>query len=101
MKEQEVRTELEKRRKLEPSTYLMGTTAYALLGDITRDKEDIFSAYDETDDYYIGSWVTGFGFFDVLFPKATSRHLTDEEKETYSKKYVQVASHPAYKLDIK
>jgi hypothetical protein len=28
---------------------------------------------------YIGMWVTGFGFFDVRFPKETTRELTKEE----------------------
>lgn len=51
------------------SRFFMGTTAYHFLGDISRDKEDLFVAGAQTDDYFIGNWVTGFGFINVCFPK--------------------------------
>lgn len=79
--------------------YLIGTTAFNQLGEISRDP-DLFRAYGETNDYWIGMWVTGFGFFDVLFPKDTSRELTQEEKEKYNKISVQIGSQPPQKLMI-
>lgn len=79
--------------------YLIGTTAFHLLGEISRDP-DLFRATGETKDYWVGMWVTGFGFFDVLFPKDTSRELTEEEKEKYNKMSVQIGSQPPQKLNV-
>jgi len=89
-----------KMKKIEPH-YLMGTEAYHQLGDIGRDEDDLFQAYDETDDYWIGSWVTGYGFFNVCFPKETSRELTPLEVEHWSKQRIQVGSQPSIKLNLK
>lgn len=96
-----------KKQKLEVSRmvkikprYLMGTKAYHQLGDISRDEYDLFSATGETEKYWIGMWITGFGFFNVLFPKETSRELTKEEIEKYNKTYVQIGSQPPIKLNI-
>jgi len=66
------------------SFYMMGTLAYHQLGDLSRDEEDLFRVSGETDENYIGSWVEGYGFFGVVFPKSTSRSLTPEEIEKYS-----------------
>lgn len=65
---------------------MMGTTATSggvSAWDISRDEEDFFVAWEETDDNYIGNWITGFGFINVKFPKATSRPVTDEEFEWF------------------
>jgi hypothetical protein len=78
--------------------YFMGTTAYHLLGEISREEEDLFYASRETDDYYIGHWITGFGFINVCFPKETSRPLTREEQEHYGKQYIQIGSSPPISL---
>lgn len=64
----------------------IGTTALHKVGDISRDEPDYFvlnKEDNETDEYYIGSWVTGFGFINVKFPKETSRPVTDEEFEWF------------------
>lgn len=61
----------------------MGTTANHKLGDISRDEPDYFWVETEDADDYIGSWVTGFGFFNVHFPKDTTREPTDEEWEWF------------------
>jgi hypothetical protein len=64
----------------------MGTTAMHKLGDLSRDNPDYFIIDEEgehTEDYYVGSWVTGFGFVNVKFPKTTSRPVTDEEWEWF------------------
>jgi len=100
MTKKEVKQEIKKMKELDPRLDLMGTKAYHQLGDISRDKEDLFYASHETDNYYIGSWVTGFGFFNVCFPKEISRKLTPEEVEEYNKTYIQIASQPPWKLNV-
>lgn len=77
------------------SRVLMGTAALGANGsaDISRDEEDYFLVHDHTEDdsnydkpmdhFWVGSWITGFGFFNVKFPKATSRPVTDEEWEWF------------------
>lgn len=66
---------------------MMGTVAWggpkATEYDISRDEPDYFAAWSETDENYVGNWITGFGFFDVRFPKDTSRPVTDEEWEWF------------------
>lgn len=79
---------------------LMGTQAYHMLGDISRDEPDLFFARYETEKYWVGSWVTGFGFFNVCFPKSTSRELTDEEIDYYNEKEFRINSQPPFKLNI-
>lgn len=99
MTEKEHREEVAKARKIEPK-YMMGTTAHHLLGDISRKNHDLFNTSAETDEYWVGTWITGFGFFNVLFPKSTSRELTKEEIEKYNKTYVQIGSMPPQKLKV-
>ena len=65
--------------------YMMATTAIHKLGDISSPTPDICSIEGEDGDDYIGQWVTGLGFFNVRFPKSTTRDLTDQEIEFYSK----------------
>ena len=83
-----------------PQRYMMATTAIHKLGDISRDTPDICSVYAEEGEDWIGAWVTGLGFFDVRFPKATTRELTEEEKATYRAASFQISDQPPYKLDI-
>ena len=85
--------------KIEPR-YMMATTAIHQLGDISADTPDICRVYGEDDENYIGAWVTGFGFFDVKFPKTTTRPLTEEERAKYNKMYVQLSDNPPYKLEV-
>lgn len=99
MNRQEHKNELSIMREIE-SKYLMGTKAYHLLGEISRDEYDIFSATGETDKYWVGMWVTGFGFFNVLFPKETSRELTPQEIKKYNDMHIQIGSQPPFKLNI-
>ena len=99
MTEKQQKIEISKMIKIEPK-YLMGTKAYHKLGDISSDKYDLFSASGETDKFWIGMWTTGFGFINVLFPKETSRELTNDEVEKYNKMFIQVGSQPPIKLNI-
>lgn len=58
-----------------------GTTAIHKIGDISRPDGDYFIARKYEDGYFIGEWVTGFGFIDVKFPEETTRELTEGERE--------------------
>ncbi len=80
--------------------YMMATTALHKLGDISRDEPDICHIQEEIDDYYIGSWVTGYGFIGVKFPKETTRELTPEEIDKYKQSTFQIGSQPAFILNI-
>lgn len=77
--------------------FFMATTATHRLGDISSDKPDYMrvarDAYTrpEDDENYYGAWLTGFGFFDVQFPKATTRPCTDEEIEWLAEHPVVIA----------
>ena len=82
------------------SRYMMATKAIHLLGDISRDEPDLCTINKEDDDNYIGMWVTGFGFFDVKFPKETTRELTPEETKKYNGTYVQISDQMPMKLKV-
>jgi hypothetical protein len=69
-------------------TYLMATTAYHLMGDISREKPDLCTVHAEDADNYYGSWVLGMGFFGVQFPKATTRLPTEEEKVYWESQHI-------------
>ncbi len=79
---------------------MIATTAIHKLGDISREDGDLCRVTKETETDYLGMWVTGFGFFDVKFPKETTRDLTPEEVEKYNKKYVQLSSCMPQKLKV-
>lgn len=68
--------------------YMMATKAIHQLGDISSDEPDLCYVYSEEGDDYVGRWATGLGFFNVKFPKATTRDLTDEEYEKFSKQHI-------------
>jgi hypothetical protein len=63
--------------------YMMATKAIHKLGDISRDEPDLCIVSDEDGDDWIGQWVTGYGYINVRFPKATTRELTAAERERY------------------
>jgi len=82
------------------SKYMIATKAIHKLGDISSDEPDLCYVYEEHEDYYIGSWVTGFGFIRVKFPKETTRELTKEEVEYYNKQRIQIGSGPILSLKV-
>lgn len=82
------------------ASYMMATKAYHYMGDISREEPDLCYIYKETEDYYVGNWITGYGFINVLLPKETTRELTPEEIENYNNTYVQIGSQPPFKLQI-
>lgn len=63
--------------------YMMATKAMHKTGDISRAIPDLCVVTDLDAENYIGNWVTGFGFVEVKFPKATTRELTFAEIEKY------------------
>jgi hypothetical protein len=80
---------------------MMATTAIHKLGDISRKEEDLCRVYDEDEENYYGSWVEGFGFFDVRFPKETTRPLTEEEVAYWSEQHYVLAGCDLGKMKIK
>jgi len=76
--------------------YMMATKAIHKLGDISRDTPDLCRVYDEDDENYYGMWETGFGFFDVEFPKDTTRPLTKEEVDEYAGVSIAIGSNPPH-----
>jgi len=61
-------------------------------GDISRTEPSLAVIEDETDTDWIGQWVTGLGFLNVRFPKATTRALTPDEVELYDGRLVEAGN---------
>lgn len=85
--------------------YMIATKTYHKLGDLSREYQEMSSENlcyinKEIDDVYIGSWVTGYGFFNVMFPKETTRNLTEKEIEHFNKMSFQISNQPPLKLNI-
>ena len=80
--------------------HMMATKAIHKIGDLSRKEEDICIITDEDGDNYIGMWMTGYGFFDVKFPKLSTRKLTPEEIEKYNSMYVQISNQCPVKLKV-
>lgn len=78
--------------------YMLATTAVHLgtEADISRDEPDLCVVERETEHFLIGHWVTGFGFIEVWFPKATTRELTPEEVEKYQHEQAGIPGQPAF-----
>ena len=80
--------------------YKMATVAIHQLGDISRDEPDLCIIDDETDTDYIGRWVEGFGFFNVRFPKHSTRELSPTEREHYDGSVLVLNGTPLGTLQI-
>lgn len=75
------------------SHYMMGTRAvHFFAGDISREEPELCLVYNQDGEDWIGQWVEGLGFFDVRFPKASTRDLTEEEKRLYHKRRLVVGN---------
>lgn len=72
--------------------YVMATAAHHKLGDISRDEPDLAIIDREDGDDYVGQWVTGAGYIEVRFPKATTRELTEAERDRYRGRHYGVHS---------
>lgn len=88
-------------RKHTMDKHMMATTAIHKLGDISSEEPDLCRVYDQDEENYYGMWVTGLGFFDVRFPKATTRELTEEEIEYWSNQYLYMAGSNLGKIKLK
>lgn len=93
-------TKSNKQRKPKFNPYMMATKAFHQLGEISSDGPDLCHINSVDGDYYVGSWVTGYGFFNVRFPKETTRNLTTEEVEKYNNQTYQLSDHRPFKLLI-
>ena len=91
---------MEKRKEI-PQRYMMATKAIHQLGDISSDTPDLCNIYAEEGDNYIGQWVTGFGLFDVKFPKSTTRELTKEEKGKFDGTIIAINDTPRHTIKTK
>lgn len=80
--------------------YVMATAAAHKLGDLSRDPAHLALVYGEDGDAYVGRWIEGFGYFDVRFPKATTRDLTADEIAEYDGRLVAINGEPISALDI-
>lgn len=80
--------------------YMWATRAFARQNGIGRVKGDICRIEREDRRNYYGSWVTGYGFINVRFPKTTTRELTQEEREFFHGKAVVIGSTVWPALDL-
>lgn len=99
MNEQQLKSIVKNAVKIE-SKFLMATKAFHLLGDISREEPELCSVNAQTDEYWVGSWVEGYGFFNVLFPRDTTRELTLDEIEKFNNSYIRIGSQPPIKLKV-
>jgi hypothetical protein len=67
--------------------FMIATDAQHKLGNVSRNEPDLCVIETEDESNYYGQWVTGFGFFNVRFPKKTTRNLTAEECKQYAGQY--------------
>lgn len=86
--------------------HMIATKAIHKLGDISRPlcpeelMENLCYISGEDDENYIGSWVLGFGFFNVKFPKETTRKLTQEEIDFFNTQSVRINNQPSVRLKV-
>ena len=81
--------------------HMMGTVALHQLGDISSDEPDICVIYGDDGDYWVGQWIYGYGFFNVRYPKETTRELTEEEYNKYNDRGLAINGNPVGNIKIK
>jgi len=93
--------------KMEEGLYMIATEANHQMGELHREfgemsVENLCFVTKETEDHYIGAWITGYGFFNVMYPKKSTRRLTKEEVEYFRTKSVRLANYTPVQLkDVK
>lgn len=75
-------------RKFKKPFYMMGTQAFIRFGSLSRNTPNLCLINKEDEDNFIGRWVFRSFFFNVRFPKNTTRELTDEERDKYRVKII-------------
>lgn len=69
------------------------------LGDIRREKDDLFRVQKDLGDECSGMFVFGYGFADVRVKKSDLRALTQKEwEEKYEKHGVRINNQPSMPL---
>lgn len=72
------------------------TTAYQQnAGDISRKEPSLAVFHKETEHFYVGNFVEGFGILEVCFPKSGCRDLTEEEVQRLLRSERVVGPFPA------
>jgi hypothetical protein len=89
----------ETREPVTTDRYMMATRALHGLGDLSRPEPSLALIYGEDADNWIGEWVTGLGYVNVAFPKATTRELTADERQQFHGRLVE-AGNGAYVIRI-
>lgn len=64
-----------------------GSDALHLMGNIGRQEDDLINVIAEDENYYVGTFCEGFGFFDVHFLKENVRPMNEEEVEKLNRTY--------------
>lgn len=86
MQREEIKNELKKRKPSKEGHFYIATAAFdTIMLDNTSTQGHVMFSNEETEEFYIGKWNRGMYFFDVLFPKKTTRRLTKEEIEKFKK----------------
>ncbi len=84
---------------LKTSKYMMATKAmHGHHGDLSREKPDICTIVKQDEENFYGMWLTGPGYFNILFPKETTRELTPKENEYWNKRSIQINNQSPQKL---
>ena len=75
-------------KNFEKPKVMMATKAIHELGDLSSKNPSLCEVFGECKIgrkiFFIGSWVIGFGFVNILFPAKTTRDLNKEELEKYA-----------------
>jgi hypothetical protein len=74
--------------------HMMATKANHKMGDLSREEPQLVIIGRENPETgeYVGNWVSGFGFFDVHFPKETTRELSRAEVLYYEGRDLRIGS---------
>ena len=80
--------------------YMTATKAFHLLGEISSEEPGLCRVYAEDDDNFYGVYVTGFGFFDVRFPKSTTKTLTEKEKGEVNDEVIAINDIPSLIIKV-
>lgn len=101
-KEQQYRERHDKDiKKLSESKYMMATKAHHIaIKNDSSEKPDLCVISREDKMNYYGSWVQGVGFFNVRFPKKTTRELNKKEIKYYSTKITMLSGVPMLEFKI-
>ncbi len=93
-------------KQFAPQYFIATEAHHKFLGNISRDfvendEDNICIINSMIDDFYIGSWLTGIGAFNVMFPIKTTRRPTEKEIEAFKDLHIYLGSmKQGIKVDI-